>query len=724
MMHSRFSGRSLALVAVLVVGWPAASPRAEAPVPKAPVPKDTASKATVPDDKVARQIAATCQDAVVGVYCARDAFESYWGTGAVVSPDGCILTSTTTVPAGIEEVYVHFRDYRVLKARVIEIDEALECVLLKVEAQNLPHLPVARKIPAVGEPAYSLGNAEHLIRLSGEASFSRGTVSGVYEVQSADNQSSYAGLAIETTAAINPGQDGGPLINDRGQIIGLLSLSFSESRWQGTAVPMARLLEGLKSFRAGVVRLSEEPLLPPQAGSDRPLAARAGPLADRLVTLTVERKFPAEHLPPLTWPRYRRTIDNWSGLAPAEQVAVITDVGAAEVTINANRMVRRPAAPVTGVLISADGHILTSAFNVMNDTVFKPRNGAAKPRHYEGNLAQMLQFNRAEYEVLENPVQSVQATMAGGKTCAAKIVARNPKLGVALLKIEEQDLPYLDLAAERADPVMGETVGAMGIVPGQPGRFTLNEGMISAARRDQGRRFQFTALANYGNSGGLILNAEGKILGLILEPLRAGEQLESMLRAPAFPKASGLTTGRLLPMGLSPGEPSLTFWQIAPNSGVGFAAPVGRILETLPDLMQGKDVVVAGEPYLGITPRPDIETVNKDEVIVHGVAAGSPAAKAGLAVGDKVLQVDGQSVANWKALLEIVARHKVGDVLAITVARKAPPSYVEINGVPVRNERDLRKLIGSLEDKQQFSGHKVQTHDSEMKLEVTLGELK
>jgi hypothetical protein len=81
-------------------------------------------------------------------------------------------------------------------------------------------------------------------------------------------------------------------------------------------------------------------------------------------------------------------------------------------------------------------------------------------------------------------------------------------------------------------------------------------------------------------------------------------------------------------------------------------------------------------------------------------------------------------VANWKALLEIVARHKVGDVLAITVARKAPPSYVEINGVPVRNERDLRKLIGSLEDKQQFSGHKVQTHDSEMKLEVTLGELK
>jgi S1-C subfamily serine protease len=714
MKHRRW----LNVLAVLIIGWPPASLAAQETAPQ-----DTLAKEKVADDKVARQIAATCQDAVVGVYCARDAFESYWGTGAVVSPDGFILTSTTTVPAGIEELYVHFRDYRVLKARVIEIDEALECVLLKVEAQNLPHLPVARKIPAVGEPAYSLGNAEHLIRLSGEASFSRGTVSGVYDVQSADNQSSYAGLAIETTAAINPGQDGGPLINDRGQIVGLLSLSFSESRWQGTAVPMARLLEGLKSFRAGVVRVSEEPLLP-SADRDRPLVARARSLADRLVALTVERTFPAEHLTPLTWPRYRRTIDNWEDLAPAAQVAVINDVAAAEATINANRMVRRPAAPVTGVLISADGHILTSAFNVMSDTVFKPRKGDTKARRYEGNLAQMLQFNRSEYEVLENPVQSIQATLAGGKTCAAKIVARNPKLGIALLKIEEQDLPYLDLAAGRADPVLGETVGAMGIVPGQPGRFTLNEGMISAARRDQGRRFQFTALANYGNSGGLILNAEGKILGLVLEPLRAGEQLESMLRGPAFPKASGLTTGRLLPMGLSANEPSLTFWQIAPNSGVGFAAPVGRILETLPDLMRGKDVVVAGEPYLGITPRPDIETVNKDEVIVHGVAAGSPAAKAGLAAGDKVLQIDGQSVANWKALLEIVARHKVGDMLAITVARKAPPSYVEINGVPVRNERDLRKLIESLEDKQQFSGHKVQTHDSELKFEVTLGEPK
>jgi S1-C subfamily serine protease len=361
---------------------------------------------------------------------------------------------------------------------------------------------------------------------------------------------------------------------------------------------------------------------------------------------------------------------------------------------------------------------------VSSDTAFRPRKGDAKPRLYEGSLVQMLAFNRAEYEVVANPVESVQATLASGKNCAARIVAQNPKLGVALLKIEEQNLPYLDLAAARAEPVLGEPVGAIGIVPGQPGRFTLNEGMVSAPRRDQGRRLQFTALANYGNSGGPIINAEGKILGLILEPLRAGDRLESMLGVPAPPKASGLTTGRLLPVGLLPNEPSLMLWQIAPNSGVGFAAPIGRILETLPDLMRGKDVVVAGEPYLGIAPRLDTQTAYKDEVILHGISAGSPAAAAGLVVGDKVLEVNGQPVANWKALLETVANHKVGDVLAITVERKAPPSYVEINGVPVRNDRDLRKLIDSLKDKEEFRGHKVQTHNTNLTLQVTLGERK
>jgi len=679
---------------------------------------------TVAANTVAERLAAACHEAVVGVYCMRDDYEGYMGTGAVVSADGYILTSTTSVFDGVEEVFVHFPDFRVMKAKVVEINMPLECVLLKVDAKDLASLPVSRAIPRVGSRAFTAGNADHLIRLSGEPTFSMGTVSGVYDVQSGDSQSSYAGLAIETTAAVNPGQDGGPLLDASGRIIGMISLSMSESRWQGTAVPMARILEGMQAFRDGRVRVSDRPLLDEASPDDgrKSMADRVQPWADCLVGLNVEREFQVERLATVYWPIYRKTIPNWEALTPAAQVARQADVTAAEMTINANRLVCRPRKVVTGVVISADGHILTSAFNVASDAVFKQRKGQTKPRQYEGSLARLVAFDAAEYETVPNPVRSVTATLANGKSCPATIVAQDLQLGVAVLKVAEQDLPHLDLKTLHAAPVLGEAVGAVGIAPDGTSGFTLNEGMISAARRNEGRRFQFTALANYGNSGGPVINAEGKILGLILEPLRAGAGLEAMLGVPPVPKSSGLLSGRVLPMVAAGNQPSLVLWQTAPNSGVGFAAPISRILESLPTLLQGRDVLPAGMPYLGIVPNTDVQQAFKNEVIVHRLEPNSPAAKAGLAVGDRLVQIDGRDVPNWKVLLEIVAEHKVGDVLSIRVERKAKPPHVEINGIAVRNDRDLRKMIESLGDKDEFSGRVVRDQDSTPTFEVTLQE--
>lgn len=673
-------------------------------------------------DTAAERLAAACHDAVVGVYCMRDDFESYWGTGAVVSADGYIVTSTTTVFDGAEEVFVHFPDLRVMKAKLVEINVPLECVLLKVDAQDLVSLPVSRAIPRVGTRAFTAGNADHVIRLSGEPTFSQGTVSGVYEVESDDSQSSYAGLAIETTAAVNPGQDGGPLLDAAGLVVGMISLSFAESRGHGTAVPMARILEGMQAFRDGRVRVSERPLLAAADEGRRNLADRVQPWANCLVGLAVEREFEVERLATVNWPGYRKTISDWEALTSAAQVALQADLNAAEMTINANRLVCRPRKPVTGIVISAEGHILTSAFNVATDAVYKPRKGPAKPRRYEGSIARLLAFDAAEYETVPNPVRSVTATLASGKSCPATILAQDLLLGVALLKVEEENLPHLDLRKSRAAPVLGEAVGAVGIPPDGTSGFTLNEGVVSTARRNEGRRFQFTALANYGNSGGPLIDAEGRLLGLILEPLRAGAMLEAMLRVPPFPKSSGLLGGRVLPLMAAGNQPSLVLWQTAPNSGVGFAAPVGRILESLPRLMQGRDVLPAALPYLGLVPSLDVQQAFKDEVIVQRVEPNSPAAAAGLAVGDRVVQIDGRDVPNWKVLLEIVAERKVGDVLAIRVERKAKPPHVEINGIAVRNDADLRKLIASLGAEREFSGRVIRDADSTPTFEVTLQE--
>ncbi len=675
-------------------------------------------------DTAAERIAAACHEAVVGVYCMRDDYEGYTGTGAVVSADGYIFTSTTSVFDGVEEVFVHFPDLRVMKAKVVEINVPLECALLKVDAKDLASLPVSRAIPRVGARAFTAGNADNLIRLSGEPAFSMGTVSGVFDVDSGDSQSSYAGLAIETTAAVNPGQDGGPLLDAAGRIIGMISLSFAESRWQGTAVPMARILEGMQAFRDGRVRVSERPLLADASPDDggKTMADRVQPWANCLVGLAVEREFEVERLATVHWPAYRKTIPNWEALTPAAQVARQADVTAAEMTINANRLVCRPQKMVTGVVISADGHILTSAFNVASDAVFRQRKGQTKPRQYEGSLARLVAFDAAEYETVANPVRSVTATFANGKSCPATIVAQDLQLGVALLKVAEQDLPHLDLKEVQATPILGEAVGAVGIQPDGTSGFTLNQGVVSAARRNEGRRFQFTALANYGNSGGPVVNSDGRILGLILEPLRAGAGLEAMLGVPPVPKSSGLLGGRVLPLAAAGNQPSLVLWQTAPNSGVGFAAPIGRILESLPTLMEGRNVLPAGMPYIGIVPNLDVQQAFKNEVIVHRVEPNSPAATAGLAVGDRVVQIDGRDVPNWKVLLEIVAERKVGDTLSIRVERKAKPPHVEINGIAVRNDRDLRKMIESLGDEDEFAGRVIRDADSTPTFEVTLKE--
>ena len=169
------------------------------------------------DDGDFSDIAAHGNAATVGIYCHTTEYFRFYGTGVLVSADGFMLTSTTVVPPDAKEIKVHLADHTILAARVVEANEGLEAVLLKADNgdRELPFLPVADELPVVGETAFTYGNAHSMLRLGAGPSFSVGTISGVYHVESIDTQSSYTGLAIETDAAVNPGQDGGPLLNSR-----------------------------------------------------------------------------------------------------------------------------------------------------------------------------------------------------------------------------------------------------------------------------------------------------------------------------------------------------------------------------------------------------------------------------------------------------------------------------------------------------------------------------
>jgi S1-C subfamily serine protease len=104
----------------------------------------------------------------------------------------------------------------------------------------------------IGQLAYTLGNAFRSISEDQQVSLAVGAVSGSYVLTEPRNESHYRGPAIETTAAVNDGMDGGPLVDGNGDVVGLISLNFSRNRWLGTAVPVNMILptiaEELGSF--------------------------------------------------------------------------------------------------------------------------------------------------------------------------------------------------------------------------------------------------------------------------------------------------------------------------------------------------------------------------------------------------------------------------------------------------------------------------------------------
>ena len=185
----------------------------------------------------------------VGIACSQERQAGYYGTGAVITPDGYIITSTTVVPAGADEIKVHFDGLKSFTARIIESHKELEATLLKVDARDLAFFPVAREMPSVGQRAFTFSNAHDMMQMGSRAAFSMGVISGVYDVEDLGGESGYHGPAIETSAAVNPGSDGGPIVNQCGQLCGILSLNSSPRRWQGIGVPIMQASGTVSRFQ-------------------------------------------------------------------------------------------------------------------------------------------------------------------------------------------------------------------------------------------------------------------------------------------------------------------------------------------------------------------------------------------------------------------------------------------------------------------------------------------
>jgi serine protease Do len=140
------------------------------------------------------------------------------GSGFILSADGYVMTNAHVVD-GADEVYVNLTDKREFKAKVVGVDKRTDVAVLKIEASKLPpvaigdvtKLKVGEWVMAIGTP-FGLENT---------------VTAGIVSAKARDTGEEIR--FIQTDVAVNPGNSGGPLINMRGEVVGINSQILSRS---------------------------------------------------------------------------------------------------------------------------------------------------------------------------------------------------------------------------------------------------------------------------------------------------------------------------------------------------------------------------------------------------------------------------------------------------------------------------------------------------------------
>ncbi|MEM6598870.1 MAG: HhoA/HhoB/HtrA family serine endopeptidase [Cyanobacteria bacterium P01_D01_bin.36] len=158
--------------------------------------------------------------------------ESGVGSGFIVSEDGRILTNAHVVE-GADTVQVTLKDGRTLEGTVLGSDPLTDVAVIDVEGNDLPTLSVSEAELQPGEVAIAIGNPLGLDNTVTVGIVSAtGRTSG--QVGIPDNRTEF----IQTDAAINPGNSGGPLLNAKGEVIGMNTAIIRGANGIGFAIPI------------------------------------------------------------------------------------------------------------------------------------------------------------------------------------------------------------------------------------------------------------------------------------------------------------------------------------------------------------------------------------------------------------------------------------------------------------------------------------------------------
>jgi S1-C subfamily serine protease len=169
----------------------------------------------------------------LGDLASDEQVEKGTGSGFILSSDGKIVTNAHVVE-GVERVKITLKSGKALEGKVVGVDRVTDIAVVKVDAQNLPTVTLGNSDKLVqGEWAIAIGNPLGL-----DNTVTVGIVSAT------GRSSSQAGIPdkrvsfIQTDAAINPGNSGGPLLNARGEVIGINTAIRANAQGLGFAIPI------------------------------------------------------------------------------------------------------------------------------------------------------------------------------------------------------------------------------------------------------------------------------------------------------------------------------------------------------------------------------------------------------------------------------------------------------------------------------------------------------
>jgi len=146
------------------------------------------------------------------------------GSGVIISPDGYIVTNEHVVD-GATDINVTLSDRRILRGKLVGSDPLTDLAVIKVNASDLPSVPWGDSTKLhPGQTVLAFGNPFGL-----RFTVTRGIVSALNRPNPSATDRRKPGEFIQTDAAINPGNSGGPLVNARGEVVGINTFLISGS---------------------------------------------------------------------------------------------------------------------------------------------------------------------------------------------------------------------------------------------------------------------------------------------------------------------------------------------------------------------------------------------------------------------------------------------------------------------------------------------------------------